>query len=60
MATDSVAMCTHGLTGVPQGSALGPILFHAYVDPLAKLLQQRIMQHHLYADDTQLYVTFPT
>ena len=33
--------------------------FNAYVAPLAKLLQQRNMQHHLYADDTQLYVTFP-
>ena len=46
-------------TGVPQGSVVGSILFNAYIAPLAKLLCQHNMQHHLYADDTQLYVTFP-
>ena len=35
------------------------ILFNAYIAPLAKLLHQHNMQHHLYADDTKLYVTFP-
>ena len=55
----SVSQLNTITTGVPQGSVLGPILFNAYVAPLAKLLQQRNMQHHLYADDTQLYVTFP-
>ena len=55
----SVSQLNTITTGVPQGSVLGPILFNAYGAPLAKLLQQRNMQHHLYADDTQLYVTFP-
>ena len=54
----SVSQLNTIITGVPQGSVLGPILFNAYVAPLAKLLQQRNMSHHLYADDTQLCVTF--
>ena len=47
------------VNNITTGSVLGPILFNAYIAPLAKLLHQHNMQHHLYADDTQLYVTFP-
>ena len=46
-------------TRVLQGLVVGQILFHAYIAPLEKLLHQHNMQHHLYANDTQLYVTFP-
>ena len=39
---------------VLQGSVLGPQGFIAYTEDLAELIEEHLLGHHMYADDTQL------
>jgi len=49
----------HILTcNVPQGSVLGPKLFKDYESPIGEIVRSFGLQLHLYADDSQIYMSF--
>lgn len=43
--------------GIPQGSILGSLLFKVYMPPKAQIMEYYNSSYHIYADDTQLYIT---
>ena len=42
---------------VPQSSVLRPILFTLYTAPLSHVIAEYDVEHHLYADDTKMYIS---
>ena len=48
------------LRGVPQGFVLGPLLYVMYTAPIADIIKSYDLHYHLYADDSQIFVFFPS
>ena len=44
------------LFGVPQGYVIGPFLFCLYTTSLSQIITTHDVSHHMFADDTQVYL----
>ena len=47
-------------SGVPQGSALGHMLFTKYFMPLSAIIDSHSIMHHSFADDIQPQMSAPS
>ena len=55
---DSLSDLVTDNCGVPQGSVIGPMLYTLYSAPIFSIIEAHGLSSMLYADDTQIYVTF--
>jgi len=53
---DSLSSDTSLVSGVIQGSGVGPVAFLIYIDDLAKLLESSGVIVKLFADDVKVYL----
>ena len=58
MIKDIVSPPSYLECGVPQGSVAGPVIFTLYSAPLQDIISAHGVRSVVYADDTQLYLTF--
>ena len=56
--TGESSATTKMISGMPQGSVVGPWMFTNYVLPIGDIIKHYRLSYHLYADDSQIYTTF--